>query len=332
MATTVLSPGSTVRFTEPPVAGGQAPPTSQYPYNGPPATTQAPPNGQAPYNLNPDPNTSFLPRIPSPSQQPPQARTTRSVLEEHIFDGPASIRDRDNSVKPLSALRNVNRETLSFNENPYTVWTQACGTKKPESFEPTGSFQALRDAGKLTDISAAGRASGGKEGDHVVHKKHYMPGYTGYVRGMQHTSGRTYGEATRRSLDTDYRENVCTSPIPSSPQNNLKIRHKENPNSFASHVFAGKVYHVPGYTGFVPGVRSTYARTYGSTTSQEMYKHSLKHPRPRARERPDHAYTMRPREMLVIDSAPLPGKGKTGNRAPVKLIPSHLRHLQYFAM
>lgn len=298
MATTTMNPGSTVTFADPPNQNG-----------------------------------TFLPRLPSPSQQPPQGRTTREVLEEHIFDGPTSIRDRDNSSQPLSALRNTNRENMSFNENPYTVWTQAKLCDRPSPFEPTGSFQALRNAGKLTAMSNPhGRAIGGREGDHIPHKKHYMPGYTGFVRGMQHISGRTYGESTRRSLDTDYRENVCTSPLPSSPQNNLKIGHVVPEASFASHVFAGKTYHVPGYTGFVPGVRQTYARTYGTTTSQEMYKHSLKHPRPNARERSGYAYTMRPREMLVIDSAPLPGASKTGNRPPQKLIPSHLRHLQYFAM
>lgn len=274
------------------------------------------------------PSKQNLPRINS------NTRSTRDVLEENIFDGPRSIRDRDGHNPQLGALRNTNREVLSFNENPYTPWVTGRGTdeSRPKPFVPVGSFQSLRDAGRLTTLdNPRGRPIGGRSGDHVAQKKHYLPGYTGYVRGMQHISGRTYGEATRRAVDTDYRENVCTSPIPSSPQNNLKVRHTEPPSSFVSHQFAGKVYHVPGYTGFVPGIRQTYARTYGSTTSQEMYKHSLRHPRPRAREREGHAHTMRPREMLIVDSNPLPG-GAKNLQPPGKLIPAHLRYLKYFAM
>lgn len=261
-----------------------------------------------------------------------QQRPTREVLEENIFDGPRSIRDRDGHNPQLGSLRNTNREVLSFNHNPYQNWPQGRGTDKsrPKPFVPTGSFKSLADSGRLGPRDGSDSLRG-RAGDHVVQKKMYLPGYTGYVRGMQHIAGRTYGEATRRALDTDYRENVCTSPIPSSPQKNLKVKHTEPKASFVSRQFSGKVYQVPGYTGFVPGARHTYARTYGSTTSQMMYQHSLKHPREQAREREGHAYTMRPREMLSIDSAPLPGGIKT-LEPPGKLIPAHLRYLKFFAM
>ncbi len=152
----------------------------------------------------------------------------------------------------------------------------------------------------------------------LLHAQFYIPGYTGFVRGQQHVSGRTYGEATRRALDTDYRENVCTSPIPSAPQvrrsqsylclepwvhrrlvllqNNRKVEHIQPVDTFVSNTFAGKEYHVPGYTGFVPGVRQVYSRTYGSATSQELYTHALQHPRSRAKEVDGFAASMRPRQ------------------------------------
>jgi len=73
-------------------------------------------------------------------------------------------------------------------------------------------------------------------------------GYTGYVRGSQHISGRTFGETTRRALSTDYREVVCSSPIPSSPQANRKIRHEDLKDTLVSKAFGGKVFQIPGYT------------------------------------------------------------------------------------
>lgn len=73
-------------------------------------------------------------------------------------------------------------------------------------------------------------------------------GYTGYVRGSQHMSGRTFGETTRRALSSDYREIVCTSPIPSSPQANRKIRHEALQDTFVANMFGGKKYQIPGHT------------------------------------------------------------------------------------
>ena len=34
-------------------------------------------------------------------------------------------------------------------------------------------------------------------------------------------------------------------------------------DTFVSNTFAGKQYHLPGYTGHVPRVRQTFARTFG---------------------------------------------------------------------
>lgn len=248
---------------------------------------------------------------------------TRDALEKHIFEGPSSVRERDAPNATLGSTRTRNQPAAA--DGPYIRWPSDRKAGGPKAFQPTGSFQGLRDAGKLSDLNAPStRAS---EPD----KKMFIPGYTGFIRGMQHISGRTYGEATRRSMETSYRENVCTSPIPSSPQNNLKIRHQQPADSFVSHEFADRTYHVPGYTGFVPGIRSKYAKTYGSTTSTALQKHSQKYPRAPARQREGYAYTMRPRDMLSVDSAPLPGQ-TTAQEAPGKLIPAHLRYLKFFAM
>lgn len=255
----------------------------------------------------------------------------RDALETHILNGDQDVRSRDAYDSNLSALRMSQKpSTRAINENPYNLWPDARSHGfRPITYEPDGSFEALAAAGKLRDQN--GKKSFIGAGEHVENKKFYIPGYTGFTRGLQHVSGRTYGEATRRALDTDYRENVCTSPIPSSPQNNRKVEHVQPPDTFISNTFAGKEYHVPGYTGFVPGVRQIFSRTYGSATSQELYTHALQHPRARAKEVDGFASSMRPRQQLVIDSAPLPGATRPSKR-PEKLIPSHLQHLKFFPM
>jgi hypothetical protein len=253
----------------------------------------------------------------------------KDALETHILNGEASLRDRDSFHPAMSSAKaSTMPAPRDVNPNPYNLWPnmQKKGYK-PITFEPDGSFKSLVDAGKLRPASAGKRAVGA--GDYQTQKKFYIPHYTGFVRGLQHVSGRTFGNATRRALDTDYRENVCTSPIPSSPQRNHKVHHIQPRDTFVSNTFAGKQYHVPGYTGFVPGVRHTYARTFGATTSQEMYTNSLQHPRPHAREAEGMAHGTFARQHLVVDSCPLPGNTRP-QQAPDKLIPSHLRHLKFF--
>jgi len=166
----------------------------------------------------------------------------------------------------------------------------------------------------------------------TIERESYMPGYTGFIRGKQHIAGRTYGETTRRALEKDYREHVCTSPVPSAPQANRKIPHRTPDESFVSNTFANRTYHIPGYTGFVPGVRSTFSQSYGATTSSALQKHFAGHGGDsRTPEKSGFAETSRKRLQLNIDNAPLPGAIKT-NKPPEKLIPAHLRDLRYLAM
>lgn len=224
-------------------------------------------------------------------------------------------------------------------------------------------------------------------------------GYTGFVRGSQHISGRTFGETSRRALCTDYREVVSSSPIPSAPQANRKIRHEDLRDTFVANMFGGKTYQIPGvsvfcdwgdrtegregkpesqragecsvdprapppaqsaplillltppssefaaavspvpvpvpapsllpqYTGFVPGVRSTYAKRYGSATEQEMLAHSIRFPR-RDNQSNAFARTQLPREHYPVSSAPLPG-GAVSQAPPEMYIPEHVRSVGLF--
>ncbi len=198
---------------------------------------------------------------------------------------------------------------------------------RPVDFQPNGSFQVLKETGKL--VSNGGEFDPAYRGrDKAEANAGYVPGYTGFVRGGQHISGRTYGEATRRALKQDYREIVCASPIPSSPQSNRKIQHRVLDDTFVTNTFGTKEYHIPGYTGHCPGVRNTYSKSYGSATAQELSSSTL-----RSGTQPNDGFarTAIPRQMLHIDSAPLPGGLKTNN-PPDMYIPAHLRYLKFFPM
>jgi len=241
------------------------------------------------------------------------------------YDGPRTIRERDMSMAQFAPLPKAPTPDPNF-----CVWNNERGDHgRPMSFQPNGSFSALRLAGKLSDAKTetyeAARTT-------MQEKKYFMPGYTGFVRGSQHISGRTFGEMTRRAYDTDYREHVCTSPIPSAPQGNRKVKHQMPPNSFMSNRTKNEgSKHVPGYTGHVPGVRQVYAKSFGESTRQEMSIFSGEHPRNNPQERDNYASTSRPRQMLHIDSAPLPGSVRVED-APDKLIPAHLKYLRFFPL
>jgi len=216
-------------------------------------------------------------------------------------------------------------------QDGYNRWSNRRRNRmRPVMFHPTGSFKHLKDLGKLVDHKPVGtlatRGLPGDDGSDEI-KKH-VPGYTGYVRAKQHISGRTFGEATRRAMATDYREIVVTSPIPAGPQANRKVKQAVLPDTFVTNTTAGKTYHVPGYTGFVPGIRATHAKSYGSATSTELLKLSQKFPRDRSIDAAGYAGTAHARKTHDVDSAPLPGGVRT-NLPPDKLIPVHLRYLKF---
>jgi len=95
-----------------------------------------------------------------------------------------------------------------------------------------------------------------------------------------------------------------------------------------SNTFGGKSYHVPGYTGFVPGIRQTFSKSYGSITSASIQQHDSLHGRTRNLNKTGFAEPLKTRKSLPLDSAPLPGAIKT-HKPPEKLIPAHLREIQF---
>lgn len=237
---------------------------------------------------------------------------------QQILDGPAQIRERD--AMDAQFAQEPRRVEV---DNQYRQWPQSnqCGPTKP--FRPNGSFQALRDSGKLV--------TGEREISDHLKSKHLLPGYTGFIRARQHVSGRTYGETTRRAYDTSYREHVTTSPIPSDPQANRRIEHQPLEDRFMYGIHQNKAYHVPGYTGHVPGARAEYSNTYGSTTRRMVEDFHQTHPRANPQEREGYAYTCFPRQNLHIDSSPIPGATAT-HKPPTKLIPRKIDYVRFFAM
>jgi hypothetical protein len=209
-----------------------------------------------------------------------------------------------------------------------TMWPTPTKKAGPVAYEPNSAFAPFNGHHKITH-------HGAKERNIQVEdvRKSHIPGYTGYVRGMQHVSGRTYGSSTKRALDSSHRDIACSSPIPSSPQANTKVRHATPNDTFISGQFKDKSYHVPGYTGFVPGARHTYSKTYGTNTSENLALHNDQFPATRAinAEGNGHmAATMRPRQQRVIDMSPLPGP-QLVPAVPNKTVPKHLRHLKFYS-
>jgi len=203
-------------------------------------------------------------------------------------------------------------------------------TIRPVIFQPNGSFRPLKENGKLQVGPEEADVYKGRIKNPLANTAYHVPGYTGFVRGKQHIAGRTFGETTRRALSSDYREVVCSSPVPSSPQANRKIRQEELKDTFVANMFGGKTYQIPGYTGFVPGVRSTYAKRYGAATEQEMLNHSVRFPRA-DNQSSGFARTQLPRENYPLSSAPLPG-GAQHQHPPEMYIPSNIKYLRFMAM
>jgi len=217
----------------------------------------------------------------------------------------------------------------------HIVFPQQYNRGRPEPFKPDGSFRVLKETGKLGELNAE-RSSWWPDDDDGSRKRNLLPGYTGHVRGRRQISGRTAGAATNRALNVDLREIACSSPIPSSPHNNRKIPQATPQDTFITNTFHGKVYHVPGYSGHVPGARHTFAQTYGTVTSEEMLKFRATSEGYRG-EAPDRdfgqdgqAKPIHPRQFLTLESQPLPGGVRTV-KPPELLVPGHIRYLRFLA-
>ena len=105
--------------------------------------------------------------------------------------------------EPLT-LSATERERLKKFESTRT------NSLRPIVFQPNGSFRALKENGKLAVGPEEADVYKGRVKNPLAETSYHLPGYTGFVRGSQHISGRTFGETSRRALCTDYKEIVCT--------------------------------------------------------------------------------------------------------------------------
>lgn len=253
------------------------------------------------------------------NQQEDSLSTMMMSTQREILEGPSTVAERDQTLPQFRKATPPPPATAYYREWP------SAESKKPKSY--TGaSFKYLVEAGKIVNPAQKQQP---RDMDMLKEKKHAMPGYTGYIRGKQHVSGRTYGETTRRAFDTDYGEHVTTSPIPSNPNANRRIKHDKLEDSFIYNTFGEKKYHIPGYTGHVPMTRGMYSETYGATTRKMIDQFQKNYPRQEPQERPGYAYTTRARQMLHIDSTPVPG-GLASHAPPKKLIPSKCNRLRFY--
>jgi len=256
---------------------------------------------------------------------------------EATLDGYTDVRVRDapqyTESKQLSS--SYNDPNLLTNEKQLlTQWTNTRQNRmRPVIYQPTGSFQPLKDIGKLPPGIGETLSSKARGSNPQADSAYFLPGYTGFVRGSQHIAARTFGESTRRALTNEYREILCTSPIPSDPQRNRKIPQNDFENTYVSTTLNDRRNHVPGYTGFVAGQRATHGRTYGSATDElvKLNENNVTRTENVAKERQGFASTCFPRQKLEINSAPLPGGART-NTPPLMFIPSHIKYLQYIPM
>lgn len=171
-----------------------------------------------------------------------------------------------------------------------------------------------------------------KDRDYYSQRPHFIPGYTGHIRGKCHLAGRSFGEATHRALVRDYRELACTSPIPSDPSQTRHI-----PQVTSTHTFVGSqqigqsLAHVPGYSGYVPRSRESLGVTFGALSRAQLRSANATQDRELLDiEVKDKCRPLFRRQMQKLDSAPLPGGVQTWN-APQKLVPAHLHHVRYLA-
>jgi hypothetical protein len=200
-------------------------------------------------------------------------------------------------------------------------------TLRPIIYRPNGSFRTLKETGKMSCETDEADVYKGRRRNPLANTQFELPGYTGFVRGRQNISGRTFGQTTRHAHTADYRAVACQSPIPSSPQANRKIPQEKMENSFLHKVFGERDYRIPGYTGFVPHVRQTLGCSYGNATSASLKTHAQEFPQP-DNSQEGFAKTAVPRQERPLDSNPLPG-GSLTHSSPDMFVPAHIKYLRY---
>jgi len=199
---------------------------------------------------------------------------------------------------------------------------------RPVKYLPNGSFRTLKASGKLPELET-GTVASTRTVD-LTEQPKYIPGYTGYIRGGQHLKGRTFGDVTRRAATTTYEELAQVSPIPTAPQNTDKVPQETVTETYVGQHFTNRSYHIPGYTGHVPGKRTMFEKPFGPATREILAKSQSLQGTLKAKDEQGLASPLRSKKLNKLTSEPLPGGSKTED-PPVFLIPNHLRHLKYMA-
>lgn len=128
----------------------------------------------------------------------------------------------------------------------------------------------------------------------MLHKKDYLPGYTGFVARKKDVYGCTVGETSRQLNHESYKYTNFTAdneahsglnrqkafysskpaPADSHLSKTLGNRSKEGETWIGGHTQNLKPQHIPGYKGHIPGMHSEnmFAKTYGETTGKIIAK------------------------------------------------------------
>jgi hypothetical protein len=195
---------------------------------------------------------------------------------------------------------------------------------KPIVFKPNGSFRGVSQY-----ENAFKRTNKVKKVDRLGSKKQFIPGYTGFIRGSQHVQGRTFGQATKTALRTNYRDMACSSPIPPGPQNKRDVAQYRPKSSIISDQSTGKAYHLPGYTGHIPGKKQSWGHSFGGLSAKTLARNAKRFGRTAPDANSPYAFVQRQKTSHVLTSHPLPG-GQPSTKPPIMMIPSHLKFLRYY--
>jgi len=87
-------------------------------------------------------------------------------------------------------------------------------------------------------------------------KRGRIPGYCGFIPNGQHVAGSTYGCLTRAVSHPEFTPD-SQNALPQEPQHSAPRDNQERPK-----------HRLPGYTGFVPGMREKFSDTFGTTTRE----------------------------------------------------------------
>ena len=104
------------------------------------------------------------------------------TLQQAAYEGPRTVSERD-AFRPEFAEEQKEFAGLgrSGRPAPFADWP-ATAQQHPPMFKPNGSFQSLRDGGKLADKQMTLSQQQAALRDQGRSKHYNLPGYTGFVR------------------------------------------------------------------------------------------------------------------------------------------------------